>query len=62
MVARYRMSTRDRLEHEIDHMPEHELEKVLAYVESLMAAHGQQPPQEELTPEEDEALAHWNCV
>ncbi|MBL8227672.1 MAG: hypothetical protein JNL98_04320 [Bryobacterales bacterium] len=55
------MNTLDRIEHDLEQMPEHELEKVLAYVESLMVAHRQRPAAEELTPEEDEAVAHWNC-
>jgi hypothetical protein len=55
------MTTLERIQCELARMPEAELDKVLAFVESLEAAHSHPPPAEELTPQEDEVLAHWNC-
>jgi len=55
------MKTLERIECELALMPDAELDKVLAFVESLVAAHEHPQPAENLTPEQDEALAHWNC-
>lgn len=55
------MTTLERIERELAHMPEAELDKVLAFLESLEVAHSHPQTVEESTPEEDEVLAHWNC-
>jgi hypothetical protein len=61
MEAGNLMTTLERIERELAHMPEAELDKVLAFLESLEVAHSHPQTVEESTPEEDEVLAHWNC-